>query len=311
MDAKITKNRLSNLISYDWIKILLSIVAAVLVICVFFTTIKTRAREEQLYKIYGYGSVSSGSAETSLADDLKEKGVFSYDVLDVSVEVFGTGQYSGAAFTARRMAGEGSVMFLSDRETVSEENESGTTSELREYIGGNPDGAALDVAQWLTDCENYLVRFFGENWREGTLDEAETEACFLDRNAEDNRYRKEDARADGIEDEKARLEKLRADYIYVLGCFDEGKLTQISLTNSDGGTKAYAVGFHNFANLSDLLYYTYEEEDGTTVRTAEKLCMILFSNDDDVGKGAETENDLRFETISFLRYLVETYGASS
>ena len=50
MDIKITKGRFSNLLSYDFIKIILAIVAAVMVWVLLFTTCATRATVgEQFY----------------------------------------------------------------------------------------------------------------------------------------------------------------------------------------------------------------------------------------------------------------------
>lgn len=39
------------------------------------------------------------------------------------------------------------------------------------------------------------------------------------------------------------------------------------------------------------------------MRSGEDICLIIFKNPD------RLESDLRFETISFLRYLYEEYGA--
>ena len=63
MDAKITKSRLANLLSYDWLKIIAAILAVVFLLIVFFTTIKTRAREEQIYTVYAYSTTDSVSNE--------------------------------------------------------------------------------------------------------------------------------------------------------------------------------------------------------------------------------------------------------
>ncbi len=93
MDARITKSRLANLLSYDWLKIIAAILAVVLILIVFFTTIKTRARDEQIFTVYAYStpdSVSEGDADMTLysgadADAFSDRalanGVFSYDVL--------------------------------------------------------------------------------------------------------------------------------------------------------------------------------------------------------------------------------------
>ena len=54
MDARITKQRLANLISYDWLKILVTIAAFVLVLVVLFTTTATRPAKEQQIAIYAH-----------------------------------------------------------------------------------------------------------------------------------------------------------------------------------------------------------------------------------------------------------------
>ena len=45
------------------------------------------------------------------------------------------------------------------------------------------------------------------------------------------------------------------------------------------------------------------------MRSSDDICLVLLVNDYDQGKGGDVENDLRFETVSFLRYLFEEYGA--
>lgn len=54
MDAKITKQRLGLLLSYDWIKILGICAAAVLVWALLFTTMATRATNGQSFEMYLY-----------------------------------------------------------------------------------------------------------------------------------------------------------------------------------------------------------------------------------------------------------------
>ncbi len=51
MDARISKSRLSNFLSYDWLKILIAVAVAVTAVCVFFSMIKTRARDEQVFSV--------------------------------------------------------------------------------------------------------------------------------------------------------------------------------------------------------------------------------------------------------------------
>lgn len=291
------------MLSYDWLKIIIAIVFAVLGLVVFFTTVETRPGKYREFQIYGYREILGGEASMNLGEEFLRRGVFSYDILNVEFETFGTGQYSEATFTARRSAGEGTVMFtttnkIEDDQTV-----------LERLTGGANARGVVDLAQYMTDCENYLVRFFGENWREGTLDAAEAERCFLNRNEKDKRFRSAAKKAAGIEQEKQRLEKLRADYLVVSESFESGLLGFSYVADENGAQRANAVALGKLNRLKSFCYYA-EETDGASVRSVANVCLLLFSNDGDAGKPASAVvNDLRYEPISFLKYLVSEYGA--
>lgn len=305
MDARITKTRLANFLSYDWLKIIAVILAAVFALFVFFTTLKTRPGRYHTFTVYGYKEILEGSAMDSLEDDLESSGALSYDVLSIRQENMGTGQYSDTAFNARRAAGEGTVMFTTTN--VAENAENGETV-LQQVAGGSMTALGLDVKQYLYDCEQYLMRFFGSTWREGEPDAQKTEECFLARNGKDKRFRTRKKKEIGILQEAERLEKLRSDYIAVRGYFDEGMLGYAYVTDENGNMRANAVALGKLARLQDLCFYIETKED-SSVRTTENVCLLLLHNDDDAGVPAErVENDLRYEAVSFLRYLVEKYG---
>lgn len=325
MDARITKTRLSNLLSYDWLRILLAIVVAVFALCVFFPMVQTRAKDVQTFTVYAYFDLSSGGDLNDIEDDLLNKNVFSYEILETHAEqltelsggIFGN-LYAGATYTTRLMNSARTVMFVS----ALDDSESSGYSAVKNLIGVNPkaeDGMKngfLDIEEYLADCEQYLRSFFGENWREGTLDEEKAEQCFLTRNNKDKRYKTDAKKQAGIVQEKERLYKLRNDYIAVLAAFEAKTLSFTTLTVSEedvdeendiyAGSYLCGVSVGKLSNLRNLFYYTEETENGT-VNTVENMSMILF-NTDALGN---KENDLRYETVSFLRYLVEKYGASS
>ena len=58
-----------------------------------------------------------------------EAAAFSYDVLNAELENFGSGAYSETIFHSRRMARQGTVMFVSDYLTPGKEPEEGETLE--------------------------------------------------------------------------------------------------------------------------------------------------------------------------------------
>lgn len=308
MDARITKSRLSNLLSYDWLKIILAIAAAVFAICVFFTTVQTRPRENQVFTVYGYRELNAASGAADLMEKLLKEGVFSYDILDAQQETFGTGQYAETAFAARRSAGQGTVMFTTTNRTDADDP---SKTVISEFLGGEMHGLALDLDVYIADCENYLIRFFGEKWRQGELDRAEAEECFFRRNEKDRRYRSEEKKQAGILQEYARLEKLREDYSYILTKIGDGTLSFVSVNDENGTSRVKAFALGKLAGLRDFYYYS-EETDGVTVTTAANVCMFVLSNDRDAGRNAyAVENDLRYETFSFLRALIERFGVLS
>ncbi len=320
MDARITKSRLGNFLSYDWLKIVAAILAVVFILIVFFTTIKTRARSEQEFIVYAYSttqSVSGGDADMTLlsgadadtfADTLLSSGTFSYDILHTEFENLGSDQYSETLFSARRMAGLGTVMLVSDYispDKEPEETELGSSLDI--LFASMTDRFAYDPDEYFAECEEYLQRFFGEDWENGELNEEEAEACFLSRNEKDNRYHLASQKQQGIEDEKERLYKLREDYLFVLEhCIESGLFTyaEVTLLTEDGEetTGNYAINIGDLPALRNLVYH-YVEEGETSVQSSEDICLVILKNTD------RMESDLRFETVSFMRYLYEEYGA--
>lgn len=299
MDARITKHRLGNLLSYDWLKILAAIAAAVLVLCVFFTTVRTRPRDGQVFYVYAYKDLSSGTDGIYLGDRILSQHVFSYEILSTSVESFQGNSYGDAALTARRAAGEGTVMFVSDNDEYNEDGTIKTLSAFKNFAKSESD-VFLDIEKYLADCEAYLMRFYGAEWRTGELNKDEADACFLARNKNDKRYLTEKKLHAGLGDEYARFAKLREDYLELLALLENGTFS-LSYSEDEGGKEvAYGIGLGNLSGLSDLYYYTVKRGD-ETVRTAETVNLMLFDNHN---HGA----DLKFETVSFLCYLAERYA---
>lgn len=320
MDARITKPRLSNLLSYDWLKILVAVAIAVAALSVFFTSVKTRPADEQTFTVYAYNDVRPGTDAGALSDDLMEKDVFSYEILLTQVENFslvaGTnGLYSGSIYATRLVNDARTVMFVCKLDDAESESYS-AVKQLIEVNGVSAAGARngfLDFEEYLGDCESYLKGFFGDDWRNGALDETKANDCFYSRNSKDKRYRNDEQKAEGALSELERLEKLRRDYAVVSDSFQSGILSYATITVEDesdeedgvpAGTYNCGVSLGKLSKLSRLYYTATETEEGS-VYSAADVSMILFNT---AALGDKT-NDLRYETVSFLAYLVSEYGA--
>lgn len=319
MDARITKQRLGNMLSYDWLKILCSIAVAVVALVLFFTMVKVRPARAQKFYVHFYGEYSYGTDDyPTFADDIKP--CFSYDVLTVGVQSFGNGMMEGASYTARRSVGEGSVAIAADYTTSTSENAVTPYVELVQ-TGLTADGQNMfyHPDEFFSDLDGYLARFFGEDWRGAPVYNAEeAEKCFRARNVDGpnnrNRYRSRKQIEAGLKDERDRLETLREDYLFLL---DRGlggeQLPYVTYTipASEDGTrpeKTYAmgIGIGGLQRLGELVYYKTAE--GSVAR--EKFCLLIYDNGGEPyeeGKTNDGRYDLRYEAVGFLRYLVETY----
>lgn len=304
MDARITKQRLANMLSYDWLKILGAIALAAVFFCVFFMMFATRATDGQTFYIYAYNGLTVGGDFNGLENELKNKSVFSYDILNVGSESFKNDTiYGNSVFTARRSAGEGRVMFVNDVRTTGEDGkESSILLSFIEKEGTSAENFSLflDPQVFLSGCEVYLQEFFGENLLE-ELNKEKARAVFMERNGKDKRFRSAAKKEEGVKQEEARLEKLKEDYLSVKEAVENESLGFVKYTGFE--EKEHVIGFSmKSLNLIPLVYYT-EEEEGNEVLRNRDVALCIFNN-------KEREGDLKYETVNFLAYLLEKYGAS-
>lgn len=307
MDARITKSRLANLLSYDWLKIVAAIVAAVLALCVFFTTVRTRPRSNQVFAVYGYRELLAGEGCRGLSKRLLDESIFSYEILSAENETFGNDQYSDTALAARRSTTLGTVMFVTTNEIEATDDDGQTyqTNVLQDLAGGGNGLLCHDADVYFEDCERYLVRFFGEGWEEGELDREKAHACFFARNSSDKRFRTAARREEGARMEEERLFKLREDYLFVKERLDSGLFSYAYVTDDEGVSHAKGILLDGLGSLRNLYYYSGENGEQLT----QNICLILFRNDYDAGKPADlVENDLRYEAVSFLRFVAENFS---
>lgn len=300
MDASITKRRIGNLLSYDWLKIIAVVLLAILLLNVLFTSLATRATPAQTFYVYAYTDVTSGSAFSNLESRKGE--IFSYEILSVVAEDF-SGNEGVTVYSTRRGAGMGDVMFVTDEPTFAEDG-SEIPSTLSQIVANE---YTIRADEYLKDCERYLIGFFGtaetadgeDRLNEtGEIDAAKAEECFRARNTGDKRFKTEESVAAGIESEKARLTKLRTDYLAVRAAIDRGAIRLIAKTDGNGTERYVAFGF-SLTRLTDFCGYT-TMRDGKNVLVSDNLALVQFDNN-----GAD--GDMHYETVSFLNFLVTKY----
>lgn len=325
MDARITKQRLGNLLSYDWLKMLVTIAIFVFLVVLLFTMTATRVTNAQTFTVYAYNGLSAGKRFNTLAGTLKDDHILSYDTLETEAELF-TDESRYDMLSLRRSTGAGDVMFISDVWTYKTDDDGNLLDEDGKIVDSTEDaavettsalysiamgaaassleegyGSVYDTRFFMQACGEYLVSFFGEDLENNnTPDEAAVRASFLERNSGDKRYKNDEAREKGIADERQRLIDLKDDYLFVRDLFDRGVYshTVYEGTNDDGETYEMALGINvgGLGGISDLVYYNDSELRAVT----DKLNLIFFFNGE--------QNGMLYESVTFLRYLYEEYG---
>ena len=302
MDARITKQRLANMLAYDWLKIVGMIALAAVFFSLFFTMIATRATDGQTFYVYAFNGLTTGSDFSSLTDDMDAKGVFGYDILRTGSEAFSSNAlYGNSVYTARRSAGEGRVMFVNDVRTKNEDGtESSKLLDFLDYRGTEFErfSSFLDPEVFLTDCKKYLTGFFGEDLS-GEPNQDKVREAFMARNGKDKRFRTSAKKEAGVKSEVERLIKIRDDYLLV-----EQEMGQsIDYMRYTTEQKEHTVGLSMRAlNLTDLIYYTVKSE-GKEVKGNDEVVLCLFNN-------GTREGDLRYETVNFIAYILREYGGA-
>ncbi len=336
MDVKITKGRLVNLISYDALKIVLSILAGVMVWVLLFTTCATRATVGEQFGLILYQGVYSGSNDgKDFLTELKkkEKGGLSYDVLDyTTMSVTAAGNYSAAyMLSLKSSTKEGDVIVFAggNKTVVKDKDGNPTKGDDGEIVMKISDDAQsivnneslYSVTDFLTSAHNYL----NSNGlvKDGAIDEAAVRNYFLTvrmKSASNyhKTFRTETQKEEGVKKEIERITNLYANLQVVEKAINNAKTQgEDFLWYADriiGGeiyksNEPYGIDLNKLnAKKSEAekksiteLWYTVGEVDGKSEATSEGLVLGVFDYHSD-------QADLQYEALAVIREVIETYS---
>ena len=325
MDAKITKERLNRMLSYDWLKIVGFCVVAIIVWTLVFTMSATRITASQQFTVINYsGNVSTINTKmsNSLADAYN-KDVFSYEVIEVNeVDIGGNEEYASTLMETRMTTAEGDVIFVPDitaedygykfnGETVYDSY----VQRLVRLYGYNLMNFDLENENgFFKSMEHYLNRYFGGDYENGELDEAAVRVDFLARikDNKDKRFKKEAQVQQGLVDEMARIEKYRDALKEFYGYLESGivQLEKTTVLDYENGGKVLREGVYSInicpdrskmPSLVDIAAYLQEVE-GEDGQTQNVLCAdnmhVAFCNFEEVEKGFE------YESLLYLNHVI-------
>lgn len=223
MDNRITKRRLSDFLSYEWILMIVAIVAAIVVWELAYTIGSVRLSVGQQFKFY-YDESIDGYTEDDFYSVLVGKNTFSYDVLELNSESL-TSDYN--VLSVRLSIQEGDIL-ITDKVAPKDDAEG---DELYIRAKSMVDSYSIYTLEgMLSDARTYLRDNFFTDAAKGKelsainfsdlsqLDDAKIRAVFLDRMSKDNRFRSAEQKEEGFLLEKGRIQKLMQE-VHAFGYF--------------------------------------------------------------------------------------------
>lgn len=282
MDAKITKKRLEHLLSYDWVKILITAVAFVMIWVLVFSLTATKVTSTERFVVHNYLGVRYGAKSKIYGDTAG----YSYGILEAEVMDNmrgGNGAFKDL-FTSNLQLSEGDVLMVADApskrtakldengkevkdengKTVYEYGESYLHNLLRIY--GKYITRLDDSEQgkgYFTQMQEYLAKFYrvvGEptvfggttikkaTFDKDSLDESAVEAEFRARvkRNKDKRFKTEAQIVEGIALDKERIRSYLEAYETFFTYLGKGyvEINTVSVQIVEGLTREGAYGIN-------------------------------------------------------------------
>ena len=323
MDNRITKKRLSNLFSYDWIFVIVLCLIVVFVAEFFYAFLGVKLSAGQKFRwFYDEGISDEGDYDVMVL--LTKDQTLSYDVINAYSESI---LYEANMLEARLAIQEGDIFITHCREKEDK------LVPIKTVVD-NQNNKMYTFEKLLSDAENYLMGFLKDDFASMGDDEKRIKiqkrenlsiekihAHFDSRMAKDNRFRTAKEKAKGrVEEEKRIFDLVKevSDFRYLLEVGDQKQLfyryTRFSQTaeiatqnkdvyekivqaeaNAGRGNAIYGLRVENLKGLGKddpSKYFKIGGED-----TAKDVIISVFDF-------LEYQQDLQFECISFINTIV-------
>ncbi len=302
MDNKITKQRFSAFMHYEWIKI----VALILCVCflwrLLFIQLGSKERlltnGQQFYFYYSPEIISD--CPTNMTNLISDKDALSYDVQYSSVYQFDA-TYGAEQLNGWLVIGDGDMIITSDVP----DDESGETYSTSNFRSMVDQYNVYDLDKLLSDAKSYASQFKidqAKGFVASNINYDVVKSKFLERSKKDNRFKTDSQKADGVKLENQRIEHLFVDIN------DFEKLINMDIfVNYKSGAKGDEVAKKYGIDLSkltgstgktDITTYASLYTGADTAPTAKYTVLAVFDFLHD-------QPELQFETISVINALVK------
>ena len=345
MDAKITKLRLSRMLSYDWLKIIATAAAGIIVWVLIFTMTATRITPAQTFTAHNYvGNVSANNTLLKSLSDAKNGDTFTGEVMEFGVVDLTTmgGYDANQILEARVVTEEGDVMFVSTQpdvrtktETPVKDPETGSavidpetekpmvdvkyeTTYLESFILGyryKLFELSLDNENgFFKQMEKYLNRYYVDYQNADSLNKEKVEEDFLARikRTKDKRYKKEAEIQHGLDQALDRMQKYRQALIDFYGYLEDGVVTLTETSCKKEGAYGYDfTGTYSINLCPDERMGKLSELVGYNVEYEDENGDTKWTTSAKdmnvcIFNMNGKEEDFRYEGLLYINYVIES-----
>ncbi len=313
MDNKVTKKRISDVLSYDWILILIVTAVAIFIMEILFSFFLVKPTIGQSFEFLCDRNVNYASVSGYYNSVFDRKETFSFDILDNNCfQILDTYDIVSARLETQQ----------ADAMVTDSHDDGKGKIRVKELIDlGN---YVYDLNKLLSDAKEYLKTFLEDKELNpldySLLSENLIEEHFRERMYGDNRFRSEENILNGIKEEKKRIEKLckdTADLEYLLENHTEifytyRQFEQAYFSADERKKSAYEEKY----NLSTEKKYALKIDALTNGEKNTSDYFKLKTSEDFSSKDVvfvvfdfkEYQEDLQYETISLLITIVKDFS---
>lgn len=306
MDNKITKKRIKDMLSYNWIFIAVILTAIIIVFEFIFNLVGVVPTVGQTFKFYTDVGVSSETM-TDVYNKMVKNGVFSFDILSVEYEK----NDSVAEQMFYRLSVQDGDVVVSNIVGITEEDADVRANKL---IDDKRSYFIMPLDKFNQDGKNYLSGFLKDGEQDcfdfSKLDKSKIEDNFRTRMKKDNRFRDKENFNNGLEQEYLRIAKLCVDlkdFNYLMEerqdlFYNYTRYTQLSKKQSEYSEALMNETKRPYGLLlgkltggqENVTSYFRDETNGS----AEELVLMVFDF-------TEQQKDLQYESVSFIMEIVK------
>ena len=310
MDNRITKKRLGEMLSYDWLKIVVIAVVAVILVEVLFGVFGVKVSSGQKFEIILYNNVDSSGADR-LKTLVKKEEALSFDVLSFQITSLDQVYYSQTLRSREETAGCDIVIIDNVRTYANDypDEEKYSQSNMKNFI----DGYSVYSFEYLIkDATEYLISFLKDGVSFDTaknnpagfnefFDETKIENHFVERMKGDNRFKTEENKREGFALEKKRMEKLFTETCALINLFNAYKDTDLFVKYTKYEKSYYAAVLNDRKEDIEYNEQRYFEELEERKDLAYAVNLDFLEKDENLN--AEKE-----PVSSYFKYAKDPFG---